>query len=625
MRRIRAKYPNLNQDENPVVEAAALHKIWKAVRSRERKVRLTDIPLVRDSTGGIAFELGLDDVVSNLQRRLSDGTYRPQLPVIIESAKSQLLHRRLSFLAFEDVLILGTLVHTARPKLMANMVEWVSFGRSDPTNPTSTTEDDDAFGYVDWWNEWLKFRNLVRVIQDDPRPYLVTSDITNFFESIDLSLLRSKISSEGALNENSINLLFHLLDRIRIVEEYRPTVSLGLPAVADDTSRILAHFYLAELDGELSVEGQNGRYTRWVDDMVISTEDAIEGRTIVARIERTLSKLGLVANSAKTKLISKEQFRIDHYEEQNAYLDLVHDTTETENSIPLHFVEGFEYSLNHFLTPPYVGEWEQVLRRFYTQSKRIRSETLLAKWCEHLAEFPGSSAKILDYVSFFPGNMDFCDRFFSFLKRRGPLFDDIQILLYETLLLKPFPVDPEMRCHIFNLVNTHFSGNDGFEAPGGYVKGLQALAMYKFGGAKASDCVAETFAEIALESPVFATYGLPVLAASETHRAHAFGSTEQLEDSRILRVRTLIERLEGGDENAIGLLLGLLEPKTTKYPTRLIINTRALPLLKIARRSVDENARERVDQAARIQCTKLNEAMDSGLVDGFTLEHLNSD
>ena len=587
-------------------------------------MRLTDIPLVRDSTGGIAFELSLDDAVLNLQRRLGDGTYRPHPPVMIEGAKSELLHRRLSFLAFEDSLILGALVYTARPKLMENMDEWVSFGRSDPSNPRSTTEEDVAFGYVDWWNEWLKYRNLVKVIQDDPRPLLLTSDITNFFESIDLSLMRSKISSEGALSENAINLLFHLLDRIRIIDGYRPTVSLGLPAVADDTSRILAHFYLTELDAELTPEGQNGRYTRWVDDMVISVQDAVEGRKIVGRIERVLSKLGLVANSAKTELISKEQFRVDHHEEQNTYLDSVQDATDSENTIPPEVVEHFEYKLACFLTPPYEGQWDQILRRYYTQSKRIRSETLLRKWSEHLAHFPGSGAKILDYVSFFSGDMAFIEEFCSFLKRRGTLFDDVQILLYETLLLKPFPIDPEMRCYIFNQVNDHFLGNDEFEAPGGYVKGLQALTMYKFGGTKASDCVAETFAEIALESPIFATYGLPVLAASETQRPLAFASTEQLEDSRILRVRTLIERLEGGDENAIGFLLGLLEPKKTQYPTRLIINARALPLLGIARRSADENARERIDRSAQNHITKLD-AMDSDLLDGFTLEHLSSD
>ena len=283
-----------------ILEPAFLRKIWRDARRWERQVHLTGIPLVRDSTGGIAFELSLEDVLQNLRLRLLDGTYRPHAPIIIEMAKSRLLHRRLSFLAFEDKLILGGLVQAATASLMKNMPAWVSFGRLDQTKKKSKTQGDITFDYESWWTQWLQYRNLLKVIEEDHNPLLVVSDITNFFTSIDLSLLRSKISGETALDEKANNLLFYLLESLRPAEGYSPSGPFGIPTVTDNTSRILAHFYLAELDRELTMEGQQDRYTRWVDDMVISVPDSIEGAKVVARIERALSRLGLVANSSKS-------------------------------------------------------------------------------------------------------------------------------------------------------------------------------------------------------------------------------------------------------------------------------------------------------------------------------------
>ena len=124
-----------------ILEPAVLRRVWKDVRKRERGIHLTQIPLVRDSTGGIAFELSLREVLDNLRLRLLEGTYRPHAPIVIEAAKSKLLHRRLSFLAFEDGLILGSLVQAARAALMKRMPAWVSFGQLAGCGKTSGGTD----------------------------------------------------------------------------------------------------------------------------------------------------------------------------------------------------------------------------------------------------------------------------------------------------------------------------------------------------------------------------------------------------------------------------------------------------------------------------------------------------
>ena len=271
---------------------------------------------------------------------------------------------------------------------------------------------------------------------------------------------------------------------------------------------------------------------------------------------------------------------------------------------------------------PREGYWSRVLRRYYTESRRSRSTTLLTKWDEHLADFPSDCQYILDYVCFFQGDMEFCDRLFGYLKRQGPLFDSIQILLYETLLLKPFPTEPNLRKHLIQKVRSHFLGEDGFEAPIGYVKGLQALVIYKFGDSSDADFLASMFQRTVLDSPAFASYGLPVLAATHHHRQLALDAIEQIEDSRILRIRALLERLENGDDKAISVLLGLLQPKETKFPTTWVMNSRALPLLKIALGCNSASSLKRIQDAKKRFSEKLKNIKDATLVDWITLEHL---
>ncbi|HLC30233.1 MAG TPA: hypothetical protein VJM51_05585 [Dehalococcoidia bacterium] len=250
-----------------LVDPAMLRRVWKSIRNHDRQVHLTQAPLVKDATAGIAFELSLKEALSYLRVRILDGSYRPHPPLIIEAAKSKLLHRRLSFLSLEDALMLGVLVQAARPSLIAKMPEWVSFGRLDDTAQQTTQPQKKkkkqivTMDYEGWWTRWLRYMKLLQVIEEDPNPFLVTSDVVNFFGSVDLSLLRGKVTGATSLDSIANDLMFYILERLQPSENFGPKGLFGLPVVADDTSRILAHFYLNSLDLELSREGSQGRYT----------------------------------------------------------------------------------------------------------------------------------------------------------------------------------------------------------------------------------------------------------------------------------------------------------------------------------------------------------------------------
>ena len=373
----------------------------------------------------MAFALSLTKTLEYLTIRILRGTYRPHVPLVIESAKSKLLRRRLSFLSVEDSLILGSLVQSIRPSLIARMPTWVSFGQSD-NKKEETRKDAISFDYEDWWTKWLRYRNLLKVIEDDPNPLLVTSDIVNFFGSVDLSLLRSKVTGVTSLEGQANALLFYLLYRLFPHHTYEPKGLFGLPIVTDDTSRILAHYFLLDLDSALSQEGNENRYTRWVDDMVVSVPDHLQGVKVVSRIENALTGIGLVANSSKTEIVTKKVFQERHYVSDNTFLDEVHQMTDARVPVDKGL---FHKHLRTFLTCRRGGYESRILRRYYTEARRIRSKMLLCLWQEHLREFPSNAQSILDYVSFFEGTLGFCVEVFDFLKTHGELFEDLQILL----------------------------------------------------------------------------------------------------------------------------------------------------------------------------------------------------
>ena len=188
--------------------------------------------------------------------------------------------------------------------------------------------------------------------------------------------------------------------------------------------------------------------------------------------------------------------------------------------------------------------------------------------------------------------------------------------------MKPFPNDGILRNYVVHQTYLNYTGLRDFARSSEYVRGLQTLVMFKFGGVRAAKLVAVRFAREAVESPTFATYAFPVIAADSKLRPTAYEAIEDIEDPRILRLKVLVEHLERGDQRATGLLMGLLDPKRTELPGRYIVNARALPLLEIARRAPTSAKSNQLGTAVRNAAKKLKTADSRELIDEIALSHL---
>ena len=608
-----------------VLDRAFLKRMHREIRDKMKANHLPEALLVRDATLLSAFQFEIDDSLRVLTDEVLGGRYRPRSPIVIRAAKGKGLRRPLSFLRHDDAVLISALAKAAQNGIQRVMDPWVTFGRGEEVEGR-TGRASKGLGALDpessnWFEEWMRYRGLLKVIQEDPRPCLAVTDVSNFFPSLDLEILRQNFASHTLLESVAANLLFFLLEQLQTAEDYMPRSKLGLPQDPYGASRVLAHLFLRPLDQELQEEGQAGRYTRWVDDVAVSVEDEFEGAKVIARIQDALGRIQLGPNAAKTRVMTKTEFREEHLERYNAFLDFAHQRAEMGKVSP-RLRSLFDQRLTKFLKGSRAGQWERVLRRFYTESRRIGSNKLVGHALSHLKEMPGQSGYVLDYLCFRPAqeNARLVDSVFEVLTDWGQLYEDVQILCYEWFLQAPFPNDVILRHRVVIRALLHLKGHGLTKRPSAYVSGLIFLVVLKFGGLSAMRVLLAKFKENVDFGSPFIVNALYVLSAESQAYVSAISVAEHLRDPEVARLRRFLRAVRTGNPRAIEIALGLVSTSATKWPRRILFRSRGLPMLYLLRTQPAASPRLKAIEQRNKQ--KLASQPDDRLHDGVMESHL---
>jgi len=155
-----------------------------------------------------------------------------------------------------------------------------------------------------WFKNWKEFqRRAYDYSQTGEYNYFIKTDIANFYDTINLSILENKIRT--VLNENDpfvLDLLFNFLGNWNRRFEGYAQKSVGIPQdEIGDNSRILANFYLQDYDKfmfELCSE-LGARYLRYADDQIIFSPDQYTAREVLFYASKELAKINLNMNSGK--------------------------------------------------------------------------------------------------------------------------------------------------------------------------------------------------------------------------------------------------------------------------------------------------------------------------------------
>ncbi|MBN9493020.1 RNA-directed DNA polymerase [bacterium] len=562
---------------------------WKrSLRTLKRRAAFSDFELAHDPIESVWFDWDLDAQVALLVDDVCSGRYRPSPPEFVREAKSLGLTRPCAFLALRDQLVYKALVSRAEVDLLAPSSPWARFGRSDTKQ---THEDSPGDRDSGWFREWLR-RQAKLWTMTESHDYLVETDISNFFPSIPLQFLLDHVRARTRLADEPIRLVEKLIRECDIIPGYRTSPISGLPQEDYDCSRILAHSYLAALDQEFIHEGGQNQYSRWMDDVVIGASSHTDAMHKINRIQRSLERLGLYPNSAKTRVIPSRQFETDYMKVENDRLGDFQVLWDTGVSIPL---AEFDPCIKRHLGVPAdtrAKGWERVLRRYYTASRHLGSNYLRKRCVSHLTEFPGSAPAILEYLR----NYRLSPRMVSDLRevaaRFGGIYEDIDLLLQEFIATCPNDDSVHVRGAVVEWARQVLSE---FHEKAPRLASAAVINMAKFGGDSeiaglssliCNDLVADTVLRRQVAAAVF---GAGVMNSRELSTLPGWSDYESLMTLRYF------EAIEARDERALGVAFGALGPNDRGVPRRPAFRPR---MALLAARLADA-APERIAQLRR--------------------------
>lgn len=147
---------------------------------------------------------------------------------------------------------------------------------------------------VSVWTQWRE-KSLSRLTPQIS--HIVLTDITGYYENIDIPRLVSDLKAFGVL-DSEVQLLSNCLRRWSI-----PRLK-GIPQ-GYTASDVLAKVYLHPIDQALRNDGFD--HLRYVDDMRVFCQSQLNAKRAVIRLTELMSQRGLNLQSAKTKIRTKTE------------------------------------------------------------------------------------------------------------------------------------------------------------------------------------------------------------------------------------------------------------------------------------------------------------------------------
>lgn len=136
-------------------------------------------------------------------------------------------------------------------------------------------------------------KQMVSLLTEESRKWVVRLDIRNFYESIERSRLMERFIEDGRLNYQSISLLKNLFANPSISKKK------GLPRGLNISS-VMSELYMKYFDLEIRRMEGVFYYARFVDDIIIFCNNRVSQENVWKKIPGLLDSLGLQINESKS-------------------------------------------------------------------------------------------------------------------------------------------------------------------------------------------------------------------------------------------------------------------------------------------------------------------------------------
>lgn len=391
------------------------HSWKKYVRSGFRRQELFDLFDYND------FHWNRETRFADLERAIVAGRYRPNNSIPIKVEKALGVCRTIVVPNPEDAVVLQCIVEKLLPIAMRRQPSKNTFFSRSHAGTTGSFEFDRD--YI-WFKEWRKF-SRVRIELSSAHRWLVTTDISTFFDNVRHPYLRNIISSFDGQDEVILDILISILDHLNWKPDYLPSSSIGLPQVQFDAPRLLAHIYLFEID-EYIKQRTSDQFVRWVDDMTIAVSSREEAKAILRDLDAILQIRGLRLNSGKTKILSAAEASRFFHQSENRKIDQfeAHVKKNISKNLGLKgLTRRIGVAFRSFRKQESIGHSEKVLKRYVGLAALLKSDFAVKFMIDNFCDTPGMRDVFYRYIHDLGPRDDVFEMLQGYLKSKNALDD----------------------------------------------------------------------------------------------------------------------------------------------------------------------------------------------------------
>jgi hypothetical protein len=300
------------EELSAVFNPTRMARVWRElVRQQLRRLEIQDLHDYYD------FNFNIEKRVEAIVELVLAGQFRADIPLIYRAEKKLGICRHMMLPSPSDALVFQVIADALHAELQKAQPSKQAFYARD-RHSLKLPHDGAPPGYP-WFVLWPKFQKQLWGFAK-AHPILVTTDLTNYFDSIEFDDLRRVIAGHVPTKEVLLDVLFSLIEDLAWRPDYLPRAGKGLPTIQIEAPRLLAHAMLFEVDTVLH-QRTKGSFVRWMDDINFGATSAAEAAKTLGELNDVLKSRGLALNLSKTQLLSAREARAHFMFRENIRLD----------------------------------------------------------------------------------------------------------------------------------------------------------------------------------------------------------------------------------------------------------------------------------------------------------------
>ncbi|XOJ00370.1 RNA-directed DNA polymerase [Paenibacillus polymyxa] len=430
------RFSKLRKSElEKIFEKKKIKEVWrKIVKNQLRSIDLKDLFDHYD------FNYNIEDRAVTIRNDILSGNYKVSQALTYRIEKKFGVCRHLVTPQPTDALVFQVLVENISTEILENQPSENAFYSRDRHSVSKPHEVDEYM--FNWRKQWKKMQKMIYNFTDD-HEFIVVTDLSNYYDSIDINELRKVFTSYSKMNEVLIDLVFKIIEEISWKPDYLPYSSRGLPTTNIEGVRLLAHSFLFEID-EVIKQKTNNSFARWMDDITIGVSTKKQGVEIISIISDMLKSRGLALNMSKTNIYDEKQGYYHFQIAENRYLDSIENVKKGDSNYKDTCKEVSRAFKKHFKDQG-SKYWEKVTKRYITAFGRLQSTKLLSDLPSIYAEYPNLRSNLNIYLSIIGYTKTSSEKVLEIIKTID-IFDDISMYQLCFLITQwEIPTDEEAK------------------------------------------------------------------------------------------------------------------------------------------------------------------------------------